>query len=174
MSDAKHASVVVEPLEPWALSPKQTAIVENCGLSVVYERLANGEYDAFKRRHAHQDYGGINQAAAGQPAARNIQAVHPAGQATPRQRHHHHYRHLTNENAAPAIRAAFAFRDRPSSPATAKRFRTHAIYPRNQTPTSHRHLSSAMPQRALRGQARATHRSAARVLLPRVLRELPP
>jgi hypothetical protein len=48
VSDAKHASVVVEPLEPWALSPKQTAIVENCGLSVVYERLANGEYDAFK------------------------------------------------------------------------------------------------------------------------------
>ena len=48
MSDAKHASVVVEPLEPWALSPKETAIVENCGLSVVYERLANGEYDAVK------------------------------------------------------------------------------------------------------------------------------
>jgi hypothetical protein len=48
VSDVKHASVVVEPLEPWALSPKETAVVENCGLSVVYERLAKGEYAGVK------------------------------------------------------------------------------------------------------------------------------
>ena len=32
----------------FGLSPKETAIVENCGVSVVYERLARGEYDAIK------------------------------------------------------------------------------------------------------------------------------
>jgi hypothetical protein len=42
------ASVAVMPLEPFALSPKETAIVENCGVSVVYERLARGEYEAVK------------------------------------------------------------------------------------------------------------------------------
>ena len=32
----------------YALSPKETAIVDNCGLTVVYERLARGEYAAIK------------------------------------------------------------------------------------------------------------------------------
>jgi hypothetical protein len=43
-----HASVAVARLEPYALSPKETAVVENCGVSVVYERLARGEYSAIK------------------------------------------------------------------------------------------------------------------------------
>ncbi len=30
------------------LSPKETAVVDNCGVSVVYERLARGEYSAIK------------------------------------------------------------------------------------------------------------------------------
>jgi hypothetical protein len=42
------ASVAVVQLEPFALSPKETGIVENCGESTVYERLARGEYDAVK------------------------------------------------------------------------------------------------------------------------------
>jgi hypothetical protein len=42
------ASVAVMPLEPFALSPKETATIENCGVSVVYERLARGEYEAVK------------------------------------------------------------------------------------------------------------------------------
>jgi hypothetical protein len=42
------ASVAVMPLEPFALSPRETAIYENCGVSVVYERLARGEYEAVK------------------------------------------------------------------------------------------------------------------------------
>jgi hypothetical protein len=42
------ASVAVMPLEPFALSPKETAVYENCGVSVVYERLARGEYAAVK------------------------------------------------------------------------------------------------------------------------------
>jgi hypothetical protein len=37
------------PLEPWALSPKETALVENAALSVIYDRLANGEYEAVRR-----------------------------------------------------------------------------------------------------------------------------
>jgi hypothetical protein len=41
-------SVAVMPLEPFALSPKETAVYENCGISVVYERLARGEYAALK------------------------------------------------------------------------------------------------------------------------------
>src|SRR5215475_3080866 len=36
----------VTPLEPWALTPTETARVESCGLSTVYERIARGEYDA--------------------------------------------------------------------------------------------------------------------------------
>jgi hypothetical protein len=46
------ASVAVMPLEPFALSPKETAIYENCGVSVVYERLARGEYEALKTARA--------------------------------------------------------------------------------------------------------------------------
>jgi hypothetical protein len=30
------------------LSPKETAVVDNCGLSTVYERCASGEYEAYK------------------------------------------------------------------------------------------------------------------------------
>jgi hypothetical protein len=42
------ASVAVVQLEPFGLSPNQTAFAENCGESTVYERLARGEYDAVK------------------------------------------------------------------------------------------------------------------------------
>jgi hypothetical protein len=34
-------SVIVEPLRPFAVSPKQAAILENSALSVIYARLAN-------------------------------------------------------------------------------------------------------------------------------------
>jgi hypothetical protein len=37
------ASVAVVPIEPYAISVRDCAIVENCGRSVVYERLARGE-----------------------------------------------------------------------------------------------------------------------------------
>jgi hypothetical protein len=42
------ASVAVVPIEPYAISVRECAIVENCGRSVVYERLARGEYEAIK------------------------------------------------------------------------------------------------------------------------------
>ena len=48
MSEDHHASVAVVPLQPFAVSPKEAAVLENCGLSVVYERLARGEYAAIK------------------------------------------------------------------------------------------------------------------------------
>lgn len=42
------ASVAVLPIEPYAISVRDCAIIENCGRSVVYERLARGEYEAIK------------------------------------------------------------------------------------------------------------------------------
>jgi hypothetical protein len=48
MSEHTHASVAVIPLEPFAISVKETAVYDNCGRSVVYERLARGEYEAIK------------------------------------------------------------------------------------------------------------------------------
>jgi hypothetical protein len=38
----------VQPLEPYALSPRETARVENCGVSLVYDRLKRGEYQAIR------------------------------------------------------------------------------------------------------------------------------
>jgi hypothetical protein len=32
----------------YGLAPKLTAVVDDCGLSQVYERLARGEYDGYK------------------------------------------------------------------------------------------------------------------------------
>ncbi len=32
----------------FGLAPKQTAVIENCGLTEVYDRLARGEYEAVK------------------------------------------------------------------------------------------------------------------------------
>jgi len=43
-----HASVAVVPLKPFAVSPKEAARLENCGLTTVYERLNSGEYQAVK------------------------------------------------------------------------------------------------------------------------------
>jgi hypothetical protein len=43
-----YASVLVAPLEPFAVSPREAAILENCGRTVIYERLARGEYTAVK------------------------------------------------------------------------------------------------------------------------------
>ena len=41
-----------ETLKNWesafGLAPKETAVLENCGLSLVYVRLAAGEYEAVK------------------------------------------------------------------------------------------------------------------------------
>jgi hypothetical protein len=49
MSDIEsHASVVVQPLKPFAVSPREAALLENCGRSLIYERLARGEYQAVK------------------------------------------------------------------------------------------------------------------------------
>jgi hypothetical protein len=56
---AAHAAVVpdiavaavlasVAGLEPLGLSVKETAAVERCGVSTVWERLAAGEYEAIK------------------------------------------------------------------------------------------------------------------------------
>lgn len=41
-------SVSAIPLEPFGLSPKETALVENCGIATVYNRLNAGEYDALR------------------------------------------------------------------------------------------------------------------------------
>jgi hypothetical protein len=41
-------SAVVAPVEPYALSPKETAEVERIGLWEVYRRLRTGEYQAVK------------------------------------------------------------------------------------------------------------------------------
>jgi hypothetical protein len=38
----------VQPLEPFALSPKDTSQIENCGTTEVYARLKRGEYQAVR------------------------------------------------------------------------------------------------------------------------------
>ena len=46
-----ESSVIVQPLEPYAISPRETAQAENCGITLVYDRLRRGEYDAVKDGH---------------------------------------------------------------------------------------------------------------------------
>jgi hypothetical protein len=36
-----------EPLQPFAVSPKKAAHIEQCGLTELYERLNNGEYETY-------------------------------------------------------------------------------------------------------------------------------
>ena len=48
---AESTSVTVQPLEPYAISPRETAQAENCGITLVYDRLRRGEYDAVKDGH---------------------------------------------------------------------------------------------------------------------------
>jgi hypothetical protein len=40
----EEPSVTVQPLEPFALSPKDTAHIENCGVTTVYQRIKAGQY----------------------------------------------------------------------------------------------------------------------------------
>jgi hypothetical protein len=35
-------------LRPFAFSPRQVAVLENCALTLVYERLRRGEYEAVR------------------------------------------------------------------------------------------------------------------------------
>jgi len=54
MSDVEHSHasvVVVQPIKPFAVSPKEAAVMENSAVSVIYERLNRGEYDAVKDGH---------------------------------------------------------------------------------------------------------------------------
>jgi hypothetical protein len=48
----ESVAAVSEPasaaLEPFALSPKETARIENCGTTLVYDRLKRGEYTAVR------------------------------------------------------------------------------------------------------------------------------
>jgi hypothetical protein len=37
-------------LEPFALSPKETAQIERCGLTEVYRRINDGEYESYLDR----------------------------------------------------------------------------------------------------------------------------
>jgi transposase len=43
---SEQSSVIVQRLK--AVSPREAAEIEDCGKSVIYERLARGEYDAYK------------------------------------------------------------------------------------------------------------------------------
>jgi hypothetical protein len=46
--DPAHETQERPPLKPWALSPKETALVENCSVAQVYVLLANGELEAYR------------------------------------------------------------------------------------------------------------------------------
>jgi hypothetical protein len=41
-------SDIEQSLKPYAVSPKEAARIENCGLTLIYDRLNAGEYDAVK------------------------------------------------------------------------------------------------------------------------------
>lgn len=44
----RQAEILKNWQAAFGLAPKETAVIENCGLSLVYQRLARGEYDAYK------------------------------------------------------------------------------------------------------------------------------
>jgi hypothetical protein len=46
-----ESSVIVQPLEPYAISPRQAAKLEDCGVTLIYDRLRRGEYEAVKDGH---------------------------------------------------------------------------------------------------------------------------
>jgi hypothetical protein len=52
----------------FGLAPKETAVIENCGLSLVYERLASGEYEAYKDGNRTKDHRRVHQTSPCQPA----------------------------------------------------------------------------------------------------------
>ena len=51
MSDAEQVFASVQPIKPFGVSPKQAAIIENCGVTLIYDRLNRGEYDGYKDGH---------------------------------------------------------------------------------------------------------------------------
>jgi hypothetical protein len=46
--EVASGSTSVAQLEPFAISPRQAAKLEDCGLTLMYERLKRGEYEAVK------------------------------------------------------------------------------------------------------------------------------
>jgi hypothetical protein len=48
MMGASESSSTAQPFEPYAISPRETALAENCGITLVYDRLRRGEYTAVK------------------------------------------------------------------------------------------------------------------------------
>ena len=49
---ARETAIVQNWEAAFALSPKLTAVVNNCSLSTIYDRLGKGEYQAVKDGHS--------------------------------------------------------------------------------------------------------------------------